>query len=130
MACDWHESWPAPIEQASLSQLHAAVLCAVNAIANMVPFGGNDIPTFVIYGSVALGAIGLVGAFGLWRVRRWGAVLSAAVLALSALLAGPGVLFAPTLLLHLLASVGVLVAVVVLTLILLPSSRRAYASGR
>jgi hypothetical protein len=108
----------------------AAVLCAVNAIANLVPFGGNDIPTPVIYGSVVLGAIGLVGAFGLWRVRRWGAVLSSAVLVLGALLAAPGILFAPSLPLRLLASVGVLVAVVVLTLILLPSSRRAYASGR
>jgi uncharacterized membrane protein (DUF2068 family) len=107
----------------------AAVLCAVNALVNIVPFGagGNDIPAFVIYASIALGAIGLVGAYGLWRVRRWGALLSGAVLVLSALLAAPGIVFAPTLVLHLLASVGVLVAVVVLTLILLPSSRRAYA---
>jgi hypothetical protein len=107
----------------------AAVLCALNALANIVPFGagGDQIPTFVIYASIALGAIGLVGAFGLWRVRRWGALLSAAVLVLTALLAAPGILFAPTLVLHLLASVGVLIAVVVLTLIFLPSPRHAYA---
>jgi uncharacterized membrane protein (DUF2068 family) len=107
----------------------AAVLCAVNGLANIVPFGagGSDIPTFVIYASIAVGVIGLVGAFGLWRVRRWGALLSAVVLVLSALLAAPGIVFAPTLALHLIASLGVLIAVVVLTLILLPSSRRAYA---
>src|SRR5438309_4187994 len=77
--------------QRPLTVTIAAVLCVLNSLGNLAPIGGGgDIPTFVIYGSIAVGLIGLVGAFGLWRVRRWGALLSAAVLVLSALLAAPG----------------------------------------
>jgi hypothetical protein len=118
---------PTPLHR-PLTVTIAAVLCALNSLANMVPFGaGGDIPIFVVYASVVLGAIGLVGVFGLWRMRRWGALLSAAVLVLTALLAAPGILFAPSLVLNLLASAGVLLSIVVLALIFLPSSRRAYA---
>jgi uncharacterized membrane protein len=70
---------------------------------------------------------GVVGVVGLWRLKRWGALLSAAVLALTALLAAPGILFAPVVPLQVVAAVTVLLDIAGLVLIFQSASRRAYA---
>jgi len=57
---------------------------------------------------------------------RWGALLSTGVLALTALLAAPGIVVAPILVLHAFAAVIVILDFAGIALIFVPSSRRAY----
>ena len=73
---------------------------------------------------------GLVGAFGLWRLTRWGALLSAAVLVLTALLAAPGIAFASVLPLQVVAGVTVVLDIAGVVLIFHSASRRAYGLKR
>jgi uncharacterized membrane protein (DUF2068 family) len=103
----------------------AIAICVVNGLGNVATLV-SPIPRPVVYAGVVLALVGLVGAFGLWRLQRWGALVSTAVLALSALLAAPGIVFAPFLTLQVLAVVGVALNIAGIVLIFLPASRRAY----
>jgi uncharacterized membrane protein (DUF2068 family) len=60
----------------------------------------------------------LVSAYGVWQNQKWGKVLAIITLGVNALLALPGVIFAPTLLLKLDPASGVMVAIVVTFLLL------------
>ena len=60
----------------------------------------------------------LVSAYGVWQNQKWGKILVIITLGLNALLALPGVIFAPTLLLKLDPASGVIVAIVVTILLL------------
>jgi hypothetical protein len=51
----------------------------------------RPIPRPVVYSGAVLALVALVGAFGLWRLRRWGALVSTGALAPSAGLATPGI---------------------------------------
>ena len=103
----------------------AIAICVLDSLGNVATVAG-PIPRPVVYAGVALALAGLIGAFGLWRLQRWGALVSTVVLALSALLAAPGIVFAPILALEALASAAVALNVAGIVLILLPASRRAY----
>jgi uncharacterized membrane protein (DUF2068 family) len=78
----------------------------------------------LIYASGLAALAGLVGAFGLWRLKRWGAPVSAVVLAVTALLAAPGIVFAPVLPLQVVAALTVLLDIAGMVLIFHPASRR------
>lgn len=67
---------------------------------------------------VILSAIGLVSAYGIWQNQKWGKVLAIIALGVNGLLALPGVIFAPTLLLKLDPASGVIVAIIVIVLLL------------
>jgi hypothetical protein len=102
-----------------------AVLSAAGLAAPLLLAGGAPAPA--IYVSVASGAAGLAAAYGLWRLRRWGAVLAVIVSVLGILSAAPGLAFAPTPGLLAQAVAGVAGSALVLVLVVLPASRRAYA---
>lgn len=103
----------------------ATVICVLNSLGNLALLPA-PVPRLLICGGGVAALAGLVGALGLWRLKRWGAVLSAAVLVLTTLLAAPGIAFAPVFALRLVAVVTVLFDVAGLVLIFHPASRRAY----
>jgi uncharacterized membrane protein (DUF2068 family) len=106
----------------------AIVICVLNSLGNLAILPA-PIPRLLVYASGAAAVAGLVGAFGLWRLKRWGALLSAAVLVLTALLAAPGIAFASVVPLQIVAAVTVLLDIAGLVLIFNSASRRAYAAG-
>ena len=107
----------------SVAAVVLAVLSAAGLAAPLLLAGG--VPASAIYVSVASGAAGLAATAGLWRLRRWGAVLAVVVSVLGILSAAPGLAFAPTP--GLLAQAVAGVAGSVLVLVMLSASRRAYA---
>jgi hypothetical protein len=84
------------------------------------------VPTFVIILGVILGIVGIAAAVGLWQMRKWGMILTVVVSALNLLSAAPGIAFGPNVGIKILAAVGTLVPALIIVLVLLPESRRAY----
>ena len=76
--------------------------------------------------AVAFAALRLVAAVGLWRCRRWAAILGFVVSLVDTLLAAPGLFAAPDATWRLLAVVGVVLGLATLVLLALPASRRSY----
>lgn len=109
----------------------AAVLLAlfscVGLIGTLVPAFSEGVPAVVVYGGTVLGAIGLAAAYGLLRLKRWSVRLAVVVSLLNALSAAPGIAFAPTAPLLAGAIVTVLGFALIIFLVALPHSRRAYA---
>jgi len=114
----------------------AAVLQALLSLADLaisIPellSGGaapDGPPAFVMALGVVIGALGLVAALGLWRGKRWGIVATIVLRVIDSLSAAPGLVFAPTMALRLAAVLGITLSIVVIALVLLPASRRAYA---
>jgi hypothetical protein len=105
----------------------AIAIGIVNSLGNLAGFGAPSIPRPIAYASLLLAVAGALGAFGLWRLARWGALGSAAVLALTALLAAPGVVFAPFPALRIVAVVTVTLDIAGILVLFLPVSRRVYA---
>jgi hypothetical protein len=74
-----------------------------------------------------LGWLGLIGAAGLWMLKRWALWLALAVSVLNILSAAPGLVFAPSTTLFILALITVVGFAVVLVLAVLTDSRRSYS---
>ena len=81
-------------------------------------------PWFIVYPGYVVGVAGLVIAVGLWQLKRWSFWATIVDAVLSFLLAAPGLVAAPTELRGAITATAVL-AVVIVALVLLPSSRRA-----
>ena len=107
----------------------AAVLLALSSLLNLVPLPVEGVPAVVVYGALVLGVVGLVAAAGLWLLKRWGVWLAVAVSALNLLSAAPGIFAAPTAALRVAATTGVVVSALIIVLVVLPSSRRAFAAS-
>ena len=103
----------------------AVTLTVISSLGNMMTLA-SPVPRMVAYGGVVLGLVGLVGAVGLWRVRGWGALVSIPVLAVSILLAAPGIAFATSPTLQVLAAVTVALSIGGIVMTSLPASRHAY----
>jgi hypothetical protein len=84
-------------------------------------------PAFVLYSGYVLGIVGLIVAIGLWTLQKWSFWATIVVCVLNFLAGAPGVLFAPGAALKAVVAVGEVVAVLIIVLVVLPSSRRALA---
>ena len=106
----------------------AAVLMALFGLVNLFSplFPSEGIPAFVVYLGVVLGVVGLIAAAGLWMLKRWALWLTIVVAVLNILSAAPGIAFAPNVVLRAAATVTVVGFAVIVLLVVLPNSRRAY----
>jgi hypothetical protein len=93
------------------------------------PLLQTDYPTVVLFLGIALGVLGLLGAGGLWRLRRWGFLLSIIVSVLNILLAAPWLAVESQATGKLLAGVTAAGFALVLVLLMRPNSRRAFAAS-
>lgn len=109
----------------------AAVLLALfsllNLLSTLIPEFSNGVPAVVVYGSAVLGLVGLIAAYGLWALKKWSIWLTIILSALNVLSAAPGIAFAPTTVLFVAALVTVVGYALLIVLVMLPVSRRAYA---
>lgn len=108
----------------------AAVALTVFLIVGSVPFyfapGADDVPAGVIAFSIVAGVAMLAGAWGLWNLRRWGAVVTFVLTLLNAISAVPGLVVRPSGWIVAEIVVAIPLSIIVLVLIALPSARRAY----
>jgi hypothetical protein len=106
----------------------ATVLLALTGVVGLLtaPLGADEAGAVFVTIGVAISVSRLVAAIGVWRCRRWAAILGFVVSLLDSLLAAPGILFAPDNTLRAMAIAGVVLGVATLVLLMLPASRRAY----
>ena len=106
----------------------AAILLGLFSLTNLLtPFLPMEgVPAFVVYLGVALGVAGLLAAAGLWMLKRWALWLTIVISVLNILSAAPGLAFAPNAGLRVGATLTVVGFAVVVLLVVLPNSRRAY----
>ena len=114
--------------QVTVASVLLGLLSLLNLVGPLLP-GSEGIPAGVIYLAVVLGVAGLVAAAGLWMLKRWGAWLAVVVSALNLLSAAPGVAFPSNGALWVAAMVTVLVCALIIVLVLVPASRRAFAAS-
>lgn len=110
----------------------AAVVLGLLSLQNLVGplFPGTEgIPAGIIYSAVVLGVVGLAAAAGLWMLKRWGVWLAIVVCVINLLSAAPGIPFAPNAALRVAATVTVVVSALIIVLVVLPTSRRAFAAS-
>ena len=86
----------------------------------------EGIPAFIVYSAVVLGVFGLVAVAGLWTLKRWSVWLTIVMSVLNILSAAPGFASAPTPELLVSAIVFVVGFALIIVLVVLPGSRRAY----
>src|SRR5215212_6380628 len=91
--------------------------------------GAVEPPGFVIYSGYVLGIAGIVVAIGLWMMQKWSYWATIVVCVLNFLSGAPGVLMAPEALRGVIV-VGEVLAVLIIVLVVLPSSRRALAAAQ
>ena len=113
---------PLPV---TVSAILLALLSLANLLALFLPMEG--VPTFVIYLGVVLGVAGLAAAAGLWMLKRWSVWLTIIVCVLNILSAAPGIAAAPNAVLRVGALVFVIGSALIILLVVLPNSRRAYS---
>ena len=91
--------------------------------------GAEEPPAFILYSGYVVGVVGLVVAVGLWMLKKWSYWATIVVCVLNFLLGAPGVVFAPGAALKVVIAVGEVVAVLIIVLVVLPTSRRALVSA-
>ena len=91
--------------------------------------GAVEPPAFVIYSGYVVGIAGIVVAIGLWMMQKWSLWATIVVCVLNFLSGAPGVVFAPGGALKGVIVVGEVVAVLIIVLVVLPSSRGALAAA-
>ena len=98
----------------------AAVLFALLSLGNLLaPVISEGIPTPAVYLLLAVGVLGLLGAAGLWVLKRWALWLVIVVSALNILMNASEIT-------SLASAIYVVGFALAFLLVLLPVSRRAY----
>lgn len=67
--------------------------------------------------------LGFVSAYGVWRVQKWGVILTLVLSALNILTSLPAVMFAPDMGLRVVGAMGVIWAGVIIVLLLRPAGK-------
>ncbi len=117
-------SRPLPLTVAAIIQ---ALFSLLSLPGPLLP-GSEGVPAVVLYSGILLGVAGLVASAGLWMLKKWGLWLTIIVNVLGILSAAPGVAFGPNAALQAASAVGVVVSALIIVLVVLPSSRRAFAA--
>src|SRR5215210_2313973 len=91
--------------------------------------GAVEPPAVLLYVGYVLGIVGIVVAIGLWMMQKWSLWATIVVCVLNFLSGAPGVLLAPGGALKGVIVVGEVVAVLIIVLVVLPSSRGALAAA-
>lgn len=120
----------------------AAVLAALLSLANVVialfvlPQGSDKVnsssnqpPYVVLVIEILIGVLGLVAAYGVWRIQRWGVVLTLVVMIVNVLISLPGIPFGPTLVDQASSLGAAIVAGAVIWLLLRRESRAELAAA-
>ncbi len=90
--------------------------------------GVEEPPAFVIYSGIVIGIVSLVVAVGLWMMKAWSYWATIVVCVLNLLSGAPGIVLGPTAGIQVLSAVLVVVTVLIIVLVVLPTSRRAFAA--
>lgn len=118
------------VPQRTLTIALAAIVLAILSLLSLAtPLLAEDggLPPLIVAGAVVFGALGLVAVAGLWTRTAWGAWIAVIVSAFNGVSAAPGLAFAPSAMLRMSAIVTVAGSLLIIVLVLLPSSRRAYS---
>jgi uncharacterized membrane protein (DUF2068 family) len=114
----------------------AAILMALFSLMNFpgpwwyVVAGVAEVtPMFVIYAGIVLGIVGIVAAVGLWMMKTWSFWLTIVVCVLNILLTASGLVMVLPGGLKALIALQTIGFVLVIVLVVLPSSRRALAAA-
>jgi uncharacterized membrane protein (DUF2068 family) len=114
----------------------AAILLALFSLMNfpgpwwyLVPGAAEVTPMFVIYSGIVLGVVGLVAAVGLWMMKTWSFWLTIVVCVFNILLNVSGLVMMLPAGLKALIAVQTIGFVLVIVLVVLPSSRRVLATA-
>jgi peptidoglycan/LPS O-acetylase OafA/YrhL len=107
------------------------LLILLSVFGLITPFGSNDPSLFLaLYAFIAMGVGGLLAVFGLWKLKRWGLLLTIIIASLSILVAGPGIWFASSTSEKAISGGVAVFYVLVLVLVALPATRKAVAAKR
>jgi hypothetical protein len=99
----------------------AIVLLALLSLGNLLaPVISEGIPTAAVYLLIVVGALGLVSALGLWMLKRWALWASIIICALNILMNAPEISSPP-------AAISIVGFALVILLVVLPNSLRAYS---
>ncbi len=114
-----------------LTLILAIVLLALLSLFGLItPFRPGPPLVIVLYAFIVGGVGGLIAAFGLWKLQRWGLLLTIIIASLSILVSVPGLWLAPSTS-GKAVSVGIIVFnALVLVLVVLPATRKAVAAAR
>ena len=107
----------------------ASTLLALMGLAGIVfaPLASSEADAVFLAITATISALRVVAAVGVWRCRRWAAILGFVVSLVDTLLAAPGLFSAPNVMWQVLATIAVLAGIATMALLVLPESRRAYA---
>ena len=114
----------------TISVVLLALFSLLSVVSPLIPAFTDGVPPLVVYSGVALGALSLVAAAGLWALKRWSVWLTIIVSLVNILSAVPGLLFAPTPRLFVTAIVGIVSYALFIVLVVLPTSRQAFVQVR
>jgi uncharacterized membrane protein (DUF2068 family) len=93
----------------------------------VVPGAAEVTPMFVIYSGIVLGIVGIVATVGLWMLKKWSFWLTIVVCVVNILLNVSGLVMVLPGGLKALIALQTIGFVLVIVLVVLPSSRRALA---
>ena len=119
---------PRPVTGAAILLALISLLSLSRLLSLPLPLlpGAEEVPAVVIYAGIVLSIAGLVAAVGLWMMKKWSLRLTIVVSVLTILAAAPGLAIGPDATSKAIVAVVVVVNALIIVLVALPSSRRAY----